>query len=188
VNALVFIPPGGLNHSASEVNSLHSRTDENGEFLIEEVPAGEHIVVAFHPGYFLDAMLANVLPNEVTELRFGLLPIPGIPDDWIIHLLDADTNNPIPNGEVHIPVSPWFEPGSEFDPWFGTSNSAGDSTITGVPTGNWGVTCTADGYDGSLVPLIDEGKAEKAPGAPSTITIYLTPQEQTTSVDDWMLY
>lgn len=52
------------------------KSDSEGAFSFENVPAGRHDVFAFAGGYFDGRLAAVVEPNTVTELRFTLNPLP----------------------------------------------------------------------------------------------------------------
>ncbi|HUT24382.1 MAG TPA: carboxypeptidase-like regulatory domain-containing protein [Sumerlaeia bacterium] len=106
-NALVFVPHLNVPNAFSADCAPHAWTDENGAYLIEGVPVGQRIVVAFHCDYYEDAQLTNVEEGETAVVDFALIPREGEPVTIRIEAQSAETGEPVAGVRVHIPSSAW---------------------------------------------------------------------------------
>ena len=153
--ALVFLPIVGEPHSANELNAPHARTDNQGHYRIEGVPAGQRTTVAFHPAYYLDAQIANVAEGQTTTLDFSLIHRPTGSWNWRVRAINALTGQPIVGARIHVPVTDWIEPGSSWDPWSGRTDETGSALILGVPPGDWSLVGSAQRFEPILTALPD---------------------------------
>ncbi len=190
-NAWVFVKPLGAGYLACRHNTLHTQTDENGEYLIEDVPAGNCNVGAFKRGYHIDKKKATVVANETTTVDFVLRPFPGSRDVRGV-ILNAETNEPIEGAAVVFSIYDEVMPTSEWNYWKGSTDSMGNSLIPEVPEGTQSLVVSKEGYKPAVLDVMisssSGAKSVLAASAPQTITIKLEPAEAVTSITDWPLY
>ncbi|MCH8334246.1 carboxypeptidase regulatory-like domain-containing protein [Candidatus Sumerlaeota bacterium] len=191
--ALVFVPLLDLPHASGPVNSVFTRTDELGHYLLEEVPAGLRTVVAFRRDYFADVQVVQVAADETSTLDFALLARTGTPELWRIICVNALTGEAIPGARIHLPITRWLEPGSQWDPWFARSDAFGLALLPFVPQGDWSLAAGVEGFVPVFTPLAEDGSGGELGlltiGAEErTLTLEFMPAGSVNSASDWQLY
>jgi hypothetical protein len=157
---------------------LHAITDEEGNYRIDNVQTGTHRLAAVHFGHFLDIRHVQLEPGDVIKVAFALLPFPFPPEIWRVILINAQTGEPIFGGRSHIAVTRWIAPGSDLDPWYGTTDSNGETLIQQVPRGPWPIVATADGFEPVVaeLPMGGQNRSVLQDVATQSITLSLQPQ------------
>lgn len=165
--ARVVIPLFDPGLMANSDNALSVRTDEAGRYRIEDVPAGMRIVVALKRGYFPDAKIAAVRPNETSEVNFDLIPRPS--DGTLrIECIDDRRLQPITGVMLSVPISDWIEPGSELDDYRVQTGADGSALFSGLPGDIASVLGLAEGFHarfGRVDAAVAQATANRAASA-----------------------
>lgn len=189
-NAWVFVKPLGAGYLACRHNTLHTQTDENGQYVIEDVPAGDCKVGAFARGYHIEKQRATVVASETTTVDFVLRPFPGTRDVRGV-VRNAETNQPIEGAALVFAIYDEILPTSDWNYWQGNTDSMGNSLIPDVPAGTQSLAVSKRGYKPAVLDIgvsLGSGAKGLLASTPQTITIELEPAEPRTSVTDWPLY
>jgi hypothetical protein len=189
-NAWVFVKPLGAGYLACRHNTLNTQTDENGEYLIDDVPAGECLVAAFKRGYHLDKERATVVANETTTVDFVLRPFSVWRDVHAV-VLNARSDQPIEGAAVVFSIYEDILPTSDWNFWQGNTDAMGSSLIAEVPAGNQLLVVSKAGYEPAALDVMISSSGARgilAASPPQTITIKLEPAQGQTAVSDWTLY
>ena len=167
--AVVYVPLGDQPpHCANIENSLHTRTNENGRYLIDGIPAGQKIVVADHPDYYLDVQTIEIITSQTVELNFNMVPQALGSQALTVMVIDVQTSNALQGAGVHLALNSIAEPGSTFDLWHKLTDENGKVTFERLPQRELTVIASLSGYETSAVSI--------SPSEfDSIITIALTP-------------
>jgi protocatechuate 3,4-dioxygenase beta subunit len=195
----VFLPRIDEPHSSGPDSTLHAITDPNGVAEFDRVPAGRHLLVAFHRRYLPDAQAVTIRPGERTEAMFSLLPRVGPRRIWRIHCIDARTGRPLAGVRVHLPITEWIDPASDWDPWSAVTDATGVATIEDVPEGVWPLVGSADGFNPVFTPLIPDPAggggigspkqpANALAAAPADMTIAFEVEASASGALNWTIY
>jgi protocatechuate 3,4-dioxygenase beta subunit len=196
-HALVYIPLFPDRHSADANTALFARTDNTGHYRIGGVPAGQHIVIARHRGYFPDAQLATVDADTTTTLDFELIPWPPSEGRHLrIRAINARTGKPIANARIHVPIDDWTAPLGDWDDHGVTTDQNGWCELDDVPPGDWPLVGAADGFDPQALLLDPAGETAPASGGisltaadPATeIVLEFEPATVNNAAADWLQY
>ncbi len=114
-------------------------TDEEGAYLLEEVPTGTHEVIASADGYREEAAEVEVGEDEVTEKNFALEPVPTYTVSGNVE--DSDTGDPLADAQVIIE-------GTERS---GVTDDDGYYEISDAKEGTYDLTATKEGYQSKTV-------------------------------------
>lgn len=194
--AIVFVPlaPPEFLFMSSDDTALSARTDANGHYRIEGVPVGMRTVVAFRRGYFTDAQLAQVPANGTVTVDFALVPLPAQTQTLVVQAINASTGRPIPNARVHISVSDWLQPFTDWDPYWGKTDVNGNLVLNFVPVGGWSIVGSVQGYrpvvqslrvvSGSTPPRAGAGAGQTGQAVVLSFQQGAPPNQ----VTDWRLY
>jgi hypothetical protein len=191
--ALVFLPSFDRPHFSSPLNAPHARTGPDGSYRIERVRPGRRTVVAFDLFHIPDAQLIAIVVGETTDLDFDLVAWPPGLIHWNIRVLNALTGEPVVGVRVHIPVTTWLAPGSDWDPWWEETDSEGWAIIRDVPGGDWRLVGSRLGFLGEIQPLRPDAEPQRLSGmrlsaVDQTITLLLELTDEPNAARLWMLY
>jgi uncharacterized GH25 family protein len=198
--ALVVVPLTSAPNGTSQFNALWALTDEQGHYRIAGVPAGLRVVFVLHRGYFPDAQLAWIIPGQVTELDFDLIPWPISGDGPIdIRVIDRNTGEPVEGVQLSVSTNDWIAPCSDWNPFTAITDANGWAVLDGLPAGQWPLIASIDGHDPATIMLPDLSEAGldldadgnqsgKGNGGGISLTIELEGDSQFSSAGRWELY
>ena len=136
-----------IKEATVSVGTITTVTDDEGHYLLQNVPHGNQVVWAFASGYEKASDLVNVKPDQVNKMDIPLTPIS---TEGIItgRVLDID-------GNVIQKIVKVMAGGIST-----TADETGNYTLSNVPTGTYTVTASADDYQtksrGSVVVTDDQ--------------------------------
>ena len=136
-----------IKEATVSVGTITTVTDDEGHYLLQNVPHGNQVVWAFASGYEKASDLVNVKPDQANKMDIPLTPIS---TEGIItgRVLDID-------GNVIQKIVKVMAGGIST-----TADETGNYTLSNVPTGTYTVTASADDYQtksrGSVVVTDDQ--------------------------------
>jgi hypothetical protein len=84
----------------AEGESIGTTSDDQGRFLFDAVPAGEHVLLIEADGY-TQSIPIDVLDGETTEVSLGECAAAGLSEGFVIgHMCDAVTGGPLQGADV----------------------------------------------------------------------------------------
>jgi hypothetical protein len=123
-----------------EDNGSFATTDSDGFYTIEDVPAGEHTVVASAESYQPASEEITVVEDDIVEVHFTL---EAIPSGAISGSLISDEGDPIAGATVTVAETDLSD----------TTDADGSYTVSDVPAGEYIVEATAEGYQPEAIPV-----------------------------------
>lgn len=87
------------------ISRFSAWTDEQGQYAIRNIPAGEYVAVAFHRGYLPQRAVVSIVAEVVVEQDFVLLPKEETEKGSVVGMVREDVGNlliviPIPEATV----------------------------------------------------------------------------------------
>jgi large repetitive protein len=151
-----------IDDTLGKIKQFFDETDGNGEYLIENIPAGFVTVIAKVQGYIPVIVDAQILSGQTIILNFELNPCEnGATGNLSGIVVDAATGLPIQGAKVSVRLSlsiycltaPGFG-----DKYSAETNESGAYEITDIPVGSYVIAATAKGYQtGTQEVTIENG-------------------------------
>lgn len=129
-----------------ELFRYHAMTGPDGTYLIDNVLAGDYLMMVHAWGYADPAPLpVTVVDGQVTTADIALQPLAFGAVEGVV--IDAQSGDPIEGAVVHA-GSPWQEPGRGGESGHQTLTDAnGFYRFDELPTGTWTIRAMKQGYE-----------------------------------------
>jgi protocatechuate 3,4-dioxygenase beta subunit len=181
--AVYYVPIRTVSPTGAEPGSSapslwppHAWTDENGLYMIEDLPPGDYALTAYKDGFYPGRRISSVVSGETTEANFALRPYaPPQPGAIVGQATNARTGEPIAGAYIfYAPLTPeggapaWtdhldpavggsFDPGALGVPYVRT-NQEGRYEIPELRPGTYLLTALhLEYYPGARIAQVPEG-------------------------------
>jgi large repetitive protein len=144
-------PEAGILLPSSGIGSYVGKTDENGSYLIENIPPSTYKVAAEVRDYIAERKDVEILSNQASQLDFELNPcINGATGNMKGMITDSITSQPIGGAYVSIKI-PFMNFCKSNTPdnqlrFFAITDETGFYEIKDIPVGKYEVDSHAKGY------------------------------------------